>query len=1079
MLLRRTLPFAIAALAFACEPSVPHCVSASSTDPACKGSFNPSTVDYAAFDLTSAQPDIPLPNDLALQSQAIATQTGAQQELLKTFVDDKGQEIGFPNDQEVPITIDFVRQTIDPNTGQQTASSLDLDLTSINKAGATPDVVVLSLSATSFGAPIPIEQPAATDYVKGTDRGTLTLHKKVDPKNKTRRWAPGQYVVAVRGGANGVQVTGSTAGVNSAPAMFLLLQGKRLTDAENLTLIPGNSAAEKASNAALLEQLRQRYLLPLVVINGVFPQQEVAVLATFLIDPRTHVETAKDIGVFPLPSAFLTGADGKLLPQLANPAGPFGPLGPGLGTLDGFSTTAMILAQTSGPFDATTVRGNVFLLERGATGYKRLAELSEIAAGKQPRFVAEPDVITQVAGAGRISTAIGLQPAVPVQLPASLPAPLGGKFVPLPPLAESTEYAVIVTDGVKDLGGRSFGPSTAGRLLLFQNSLVSGAHSTVPGLSDADAPGLEFLRLDLQPALAALLTDKGISKDHVVMAYTFRTQSITPVATQLGALPYNPAFPTALTAALAGPVPGRTASFCTATLGGAGPACTGFGPGTGATDINGVWGRYGVDPAVIPNNKIGGIVESAIVTPELFDPKTGAFSNPPTPVPVGIRVLISVPKIPVPTPGVSGPGCVPAAGAPCPVPLVIFRHGVFGSRDAMLTVANELAANGFAVAAIDAAKQGDRSLCSDNSQCITGATCVQDASLAGQGDAAGATPGICNGPVSLLANPANNGSFYLNKPFCDPTSTSCSGAAYVPNAGTPAVSGNFLISGNLFRTRDTFRQDIIDQSQLVHVLGLDPTHPPAPAQPQDSIFYSLAGNFGVVIDPRKIYFLGQSLGSIQGTVDVAANPRIGKAVLNVGGGTIVDIFTAPSSSLSNRLNALLVGLGIMPGTPAYLQFINVAKWILDPADPINFASHLIASPLPNLLPPLGGNPDGSVPQAAKKILGQIANCDATVPNPFNLLLYGLAGLGPESATAATQTVFFYPGNAGATPTAPCAIPGGGPVPHGFITSWGAETPPTGAPATYQMDIATLTKAAQDDAAKFLYSDIHPAPAEHP
>ena len=115
MLLRRTTPLAIALLALACEPSVPFDTA-----------NNPSQVDYAAFDPTGTPPatgpDIPLPNDLALQPQAIATQSGAQQALLKQWAVE-----GFPNDQEVPITIDFVTEKLDANTGAATRVPTDLE----------------------------------------------------------------------------------------------------------------------------------------------------------------------------------------------------------------------------------------------------------------------------------------------------------------------------------------------------------------------------------------------------------------------------------------------------------------------------------------------------------------------------------------------------------------------------------------------------------------------------------------------------------------------------------------------------------------------------------------------------------------------------------------------------------------------------------------------------------------------------------------------------------------------------------------------------------------------------------------
>src|SRR5207245_3458893 len=140
----------------------------------------------------------------------------------------------------------------------------------------------------------------------------------------------------------------------------------------------------------------------------------------------------------------------------------------------------------------------------------------------------------------------------------------------------------------------------------------------------------------------------------------------------------------------------------------------------------------------------------------------------------------------------------------------------------------------------------------------------------------------------------------------------------------------------------------------------------------------------VIIDPGQVYFVGQSLGAIQGTMDVAANPRVSNAVLNVGGGTLVDVFTT-SPAFSTSTNALLASLGIQPGAnSAYLQFLVVAKTVIDPADPVNFAGHLQSNRLVNLL---GSNfDDGTGHQRPKAILTQAAFCDQTVPNPWNYIL---------------------------------------------------------------------------------------------
>src|SRR5262249_20384625 len=162
------------------------------------------------------------------------------------------------------------------------------------------------------------------------------------------------------------------------------------------------------------------------------------------------------------------------------------------------------------------------------------------------------------------------------------------------------------------------------------------------------------------------------------------------------------------------------------------------------------------------------------------------------------------------------------------------------------------------------------------------------------------------------------------------------------------------------------------------------------------------------------------------------NPRISKAGLNVGGGTVVDVFTN-SPAFASTVSALLASLGIEPGTAKFLQFLVVAKTVLDPADPINFAGHLTANTLPNLL----ADPSGATPQTPKKILSQVAYCDNTVPNPFNFIMAENAGVGPLPTGAA----FFTPGatgtfqlyvNAGFNPaTFPtCA---NGVVEHGFIT----------------------------------------------
>src|SRR5947209_1588431 len=113
MLLRRSglLALALAAAAAACAPSVPK-------------ENGPSEVDSALFDPTIAE--LPQPNDLVLAQDVNGLPLPAASRSLIASFQAAG---GFPNDQEVPITIDFGSTTVNAS-GAQLSSAPDLDLTS-------------------------------------------------------------------------------------------------------------------------------------------------------------------------------------------------------------------------------------------------------------------------------------------------------------------------------------------------------------------------------------------------------------------------------------------------------------------------------------------------------------------------------------------------------------------------------------------------------------------------------------------------------------------------------------------------------------------------------------------------------------------------------------------------------------------------------------------------------------------------------------------------------------------------------------------------------------------------------------
>jgi len=110
------------------------------------------------------------------------------------------------------------------------------------------------------------------------------------------------------------------------------------------------------------------------------------------------------------------------------------------------------------------------------------------------------------------------------------------------------------------------------------------------------------------------------------------------------------------------------------------------------------------------------------------------------------------------------------------------------------------------------------------------------------------------------------------------------------------------------------------------------------------------------------------------------------------------------------------------------------------------------------------------------VLGQIAQCDATVPNPTNFELYLNMGLGPlytgTSMPGATLTTFIDSATpAGACPGVGPSVAGG--TPHGFMTSWGISYDATNTPL-FDATVRSLTQDAQDQGAAFLATGTLPS-----
>ena len=174
--------------------------------------------------------------------------------------------------------------------------------------------------------------------------------------------------------------------------------------------------------------------------------------------------------------------------------------------------------------------------------------------------------------------------------------------------------------------------------------------------------------------------------------------------------------------------------------------------------------------------------------------------------------------------------------------------------------------------------------------------------------------------------------------------------------------------------RDCFRQTVLDLAQMVRMIegGVD-----------------LDGDGVADLDATKIYYVGESLGSMYGTIFSALEPHVRASVLNVGGGSVEDIVRWSDSYhglaaalLSARMPSLLnmgnnfndnylfpyqpVKVNDVPGAIAIQNAFELYEWLESPGDPVYYAPHMTASMLPG------------VPY--KRILFQFARGDQTMPN---------------------------------------------------------------------------------------------------
>jgi hypothetical protein len=244
------------------------------------------------------------------------------------------------------------------------------------------------------------------------------------------------------------------------------------------------------------------------------------------------------------------------------------------------------------------------------------------------------------------------------------------------------------------------------------------------------------------------------------------------------------------------------------------------------------------------------------------------------------------------------PKNIPAGAA---VPVVIFGHAICTERRFVLAIGDALAAKGFAAVAIDLPYHGTRTYC------------------------------MKGGPISVInpttgeatsAEPCAAGSTCNDQGKCVDATGHGNNLAAWPIVGMPVASGAaFVEIDHIASTKDHFKQAVVDLSSLERSLH--------------------EGNWQAVIghplDMSKIYYAGQSLGGIIGATWLSVAKDVPRAVLNVPGSDLVDMFR-DSGWFKPHVEAFFTRQKVVKGSFEEERFFDVARWFVDAVDPQNVAA---------------------------------------------------------------------------------------------------------------------------------------------
>lgn len=366
----------------------------------------------------------------------------------------------------------------------------------------------------------------------------------------------------------------------------------------------------------------------------------------------------------------------------------------------------------------------------------------------------------------------------------------------------------------------------------------------------------------------------------------------------------------------------------------------------------GISAAMAADPDWSANTTVGAVLDGALgneagtTPPKDDDESTNVTYRYPFPEPQEsdnvAPLLITMPDQVDYSAGGSVPGAQDCSGLTS-VPVVIYVHGITGSRGNALPYAAGLAANCIATVAIDLPLHGIAPITSDsNGDPIANALLPFNMEVALGADTSSPWAGVIaaqvgGGDTTFASIKERHGNVYQNS-----VNARVAMEFGAEDAGTSGST--FINLSNFTRTRDNLRQAVVDLLNLNASIG----------NVSDAV---VAAGAALELDETKVFVAGHSLGAIVATTFAAVNnsPAVLAANTNLNevqgvilanGGANLTKLLENSPTFGPVVVGGLAASGVTQGTENFEKFMYVFQSAVDVADPANSGSMLAATDTP-------------------------------------------------------------------------------------------------------------------------------------